>query len=71
MNYGEMSETLENLINEYFRARGWFDDQREDYRKRLKTFFADNVIPDDLRKKFRESGVGESYYMTHGHQILS
>jgi len=62
---------MKALIKEYFAARGWTNEEREDYRTRLKAFFADQAIREELFDEFRESGVGESFYMAHGYRIMS
>ena len=75
MTYAEMSETINSFIDEYFSSGkhgGWLDtkEEEEGYRQRLKKFFSENDVPNDLDERFVKSGVGQSFYMAHGYGIL-
>jgi len=62
--------TYKNLVHEYFTACRWSVEQWNDYRKRLKTFFDDETNHADYYEHFLDSGIGESYYMAFGVQII-
>jgi len=62
--------TYRNFISEYFTARGWTREQWNDYRKRLKAFFSDETNRAIYYEHFLRSGVGESFYMANGEQII-
>ena len=83
MTREELAGAVDELVAEYF-MRGEYAprDERGDYRRRtdaefneyrqrLKKFFAENDVPDDIKAKIRKSGMGESFYMSFGYGILS
>jgi len=82
MTYAEMDNAIGDFIEEYYCVgkykylngedglRRPTREETEDYRRRLKAFFAENDVPEGIMKRFRDSGVGSSYYMAHERSIL-
>ena len=60
----------DKLIKEYFTTSGWTRERLSDYRKRLKDFFDNEQNHADYYEDFLDSGVGESFYVAHGEQII-
>ena len=71
MSNNEARATYESLKSEYFNARLWTENWMNDYRKRLKAFFDDEYNHAEFYEEFLYSGIGESFYMANGYQILS
>ena len=82
MTREEIERALDNFRDEYFESREYrrygsdgrlthkTKEEFADYLVRLRAFFSENTAPDDLARSFFESGVAESYYMVHGHEIV-
>ena len=82
MTREEMAKAVDEFVAEYFQSGKYYylngedgrrrrtDAELEEYRGRLKKFFAENDVPDDIRAKIRKSGMVESFYMSYGYGIL-
>ena len=82
MTREEIGSALDDLRDEFFGSRKYmrFDsngklihrtkEEFAEYLVRLRAFFNENTVPDDLARRFFESGVAESYYMAYGHEII-
>lgn len=67
---GNPQDEYNKLIREYF-FRGMCGKRLDEYRIRLKAFFNDPDNRAAFYEDFLETGVGESFYMAYGFQILS
>ena len=68
MDYNEMKVTINNFIKEYYAKRT--ADEIKEFGKRVKAFYENNEVPEDLDRMFVNSGIGEMFYMAIGYGLL-
>jgi hypothetical protein len=83
MTYEEMDKTMDRHIDRYF-CRGIYKDsilykegslrfkeRLKQCRYRLRAFILENNIPQEIKNKIEESGMGEDFRKRYGYEILS